>query len=164
MTHSFLALMGGLAVEDEKGHPNPVAQDDRHKYEIVDATLPSEEQIIDLSKADNIAKVITFIQILWVLIQFIGRLAQRLSISTLEVATVAYIFCATITIILWWKKPLDIAIPHIVHATYQQRTHYAEWPWRKTEFHAFRDLCYPFMQSIWSYSSYSLGVSVPDRY
>jgi hypothetical protein len=124
--------MGGLAVEDENCHLHTVAQKNGHRYEIDDTTLPSEEQILDRSKADTVARVITFAQVLWVLIQVIGRLAQRLPISILEITTVAYIFCATITYIAWWNKPLDIPVPHIVRATYPER----EWPKRQTEFDA----------------------------
>jgi hypothetical protein len=138
ITHSFFALMGGLVVEDADGNLYQVAQVDWFKYQINDATLPSEEQILDLSKANTVAKAITFVQILWVLAQIIGRLAQNLTVSTLEVATVAYIFCATITYIAWWNKPLDIAAPLTVSATYRHRA-YNLWPKRRSEADAFLD-------------------------
>ena len=115
------------------------------------STMPrcfQKSKLLHRRKADTIAKVITFIQILWIPILVIGHLAQHLTISIVEVAVVAYIFCATNTYILLQNKPLDIAIPYIFRATYQQRTHSVEWPQGKMEFHAFRDVCYYFLRGI----------------
>ena len=126
--HSFLAIMGGLAAGDEDGNLHTVAQSSWHEFNIDDATLPSEEQILDRSKADTVTRVITFVQVFWVLIQVVGRLAQRLTISTLEVATVGYIFCAIATYVAWWGKPLDVPAPYIVRATYHQTTETRQWP------------------------------------
>jgi hypothetical protein len=41
-------------------------------------------------------------------LQSIARLANNLSISELELMTMAYVVCAFITYILWWHKPFDV--------------------------------------------------------
>jgi hypothetical protein len=53
----------------------------------------SEREIKDKSKADVLAKVLTFLQSGWFALQCIGRGAQRLPLSELEIATVAFITC-----------------------------------------------------------------------
>jgi hypothetical protein len=92
--------------------------------------LPSEEQILDCSKANTVPRVITLAQVPWVLVQVIGRLAHRLPISKLEMVTVAYIFCDAVTFISWWNKPLDIPASRTALATYQC----TEWPERRREY------------------------------
>ena len=71
----------------------------------------SKEDIVDKSKADNLSKMISMVQALWMLAQIIGRLVVDLPVTLLEVNTLAHVICALIIYILWWDKPKLINEP-----------------------------------------------------
>ena len=71
----------------------------------------SKEDILDKSKSDNLSKVISVVQALWMLAQIVGRLITDLPVTLLEVNTLAHIMCAMIIYILWWDKPKLINEP-----------------------------------------------------
>ncbi|SCN92229.1 unnamed protein product [Fusarium fujikuroi] len=73
-----------------------------------------ESEIKDLSKADVITKAFAIIQCTWLVVQSICRTAQGCSISLLELATLAFIFCAFIMHIFWWNKPFDVESRRII--------------------------------------------------
>ncbi|KAF5618415.1 hypothetical protein F25303_13030 [Fusarium sp. NRRL 25303] len=75
-----------------------------------------ESEIKDLSKADVITKAFAIIQCTWLIVQSICRVAQGYTISLLELATLAFIFCAFIMHIFWWNKPFDVESRRIVTA------------------------------------------------
>ncbi|KAK6435932.1 hypothetical protein LTR95_007874 [Oleoguttula sp. CCFEE 5521] len=77
----------------------------------------SEEQIRDKNKADGFARLLTVIPIVWFGISCLGRAAQRLPISSLELGTIAYVFCTIPTFFFWSNKPLDAETVEIIHAT-----------------------------------------------
>lgn len=68
----------------------------------------SEDEILDKSKANGLAKFIVCVQATWFCIQCVNRLALSLSISLLELNTFAHAICTLIIYILWWNKPLDV--------------------------------------------------------
>jgi hypothetical protein len=76
--------------------------------------LPSEVELMDKSKGDWISKSITSIQVIWFVSQLIGRAAQRLPVTTLELFTCAIVVCTAATYIAWWYKPLDVQRPIIL--------------------------------------------------
>jgi len=51
------------------------------------------------------------VQILWLLVQVVGRKIEGYAASLLEVTTVSYVVLAVATYILWWEKPKDIEEP-----------------------------------------------------
>ena len=71
----------------------------------------SKAEILDKSKADNLTKCISCLQAIWMIIQVAGRLAARLPVTLLEVNTMAHVFCALVTYVLWWHKPKLISEP-----------------------------------------------------
>ena len=75
----------------------------------------SEEEVKDKSKGSSFTKLVAFIQAAWFCFACIVRLAQRLPASLLELNTFAHALCTLIVYILWWKKPLNIEKPLIVH-------------------------------------------------
>jgi hypothetical protein len=93
----------------------------------------SEDAIEDRSKADGIAKTLACVQVLWMVIQCIGRKAGNLPISLLELHTLLHVGCAlcmyalsfkvsTQSLMLWIptepsEKPLDVAQATIVDTT-----------------------------------------------
>lgn len=77
------------------------------------ASIPdlSPEDILDRSKTSSLAKSIALVQILWFCAQCVARLAERLPISLLELNTFVHGLFALGTYVLWWNKPLDVALP-----------------------------------------------------
>ena len=76
----------------------------------------SEDEIWDKSKANSLAKAIVCIQAVWFCAQVIGRLAERMPISLLELNTFAHALCALLVYLLWWDKRLDIHEPTVVES------------------------------------------------
>ncbi|KAI4135952.1 MAG: hypothetical protein LQ341_005821 [Variospora aurantia] len=129
MAHNFFASTGGFAFElDESSHSGP------------DAFLPAacprrltltargmaflsacghlpdvpRVDIMDKSKANNLAKALVIIQASWLLIQVVGRLIAKLPVTVLEVNTVAHVMCAFLMYAMWWHKPLSPNEPFIL--------------------------------------------------
>ncbi|MCJ1403744.1 hypothetical protein MMC11_006967 [Xylographa trunciseda] len=71
----------------------------------------SREDILDKSKSDNLSKVLSILQALWMLSQIVGRLIVKLPITLLEINTLAHILSALIIYMLWWNKPKLINEP-----------------------------------------------------
>lgn len=71
----------------------------------------SKEDILDKNKSDNVSKLLSVLQALWMLTQIISRLYGKLPVTLLEVNTLAHIICAIIIYSLWWNKPKLINEP-----------------------------------------------------
>ncbi len=67
----------------------------------------TEEDIKDRSKSDAMTKLLAILQSGWLIIQSIARVAVGLAITELELTTMAFVFCALITYVLWWDKPFN---------------------------------------------------------
>jgi hypothetical protein len=112
--------MGGLIVQDERGNQFRLSPDELAKFldrGWIDIHSIDSAQIHDRDKGDGLTKAIASVQIMWFLLQLIGRAATKLSITTLELFTLAYVVCALSTYFLWWDKPKDVTIAHIVSAS-----------------------------------------------
>lgn len=123
-THSFYANMGGFVFDIDD---DDVPERDRFTMKHTRLTLTprgflllakcgflpyiSERDILDKSKADNVSKLLSLLQALWMLFQILGRLIARLPVTLLEVNTLAHIICAIIIYLLWWNKPKLITEP-----------------------------------------------------
>jgi hypothetical protein len=70
--------------------------------------LPTERDIKDKSKSNWISNIVVTFQILWFIAQLIGRAAQRLPTSTLELFTAGLVVCAIATHLAWLSKPQDV--------------------------------------------------------
>ncbi|OTA95682.1 hypothetical protein M434DRAFT_20093 [Hypoxylon sp. CO27-5] len=132
MAHSFFACTGGFAFELaalDRVMLNPADPvTDRPQRLTLTARgmailakcgqLPSirKEDIEDKSKANNLAKATVIVQATWMLVQVIGRLASKLSVTPLEVNTVAHVLCAFLMYLFWWNKPLLPNEPTILDA------------------------------------------------
>lgn len=71
----------------------------------------SAEDILDKNKSDNLSKLLSVLQALWMFAQIISRLYGKLPVTLLEVNTLAHIICAIIIYALWWNKPKLINEP-----------------------------------------------------
>jgi hypothetical protein len=54
---------------------------------------------------------LTTLQIIWFLVQIVGRAIQRLAVTTLALSTLSFIFCTINTLFFWTHKPLDVEEP-----------------------------------------------------
>ncbi|KIW27463.1 uncharacterized protein PV07_07197 [Cladophialophora immunda] len=74
-----------------------------------------EDEIIrDKSKADNLAKLLVFVQVTWTLLQCISRRAVGYPLTILEVHTLVHALCAMLMYAFWFRKPLNIKDPTMV--------------------------------------------------
>jgi hypothetical protein len=120
MTHSFFTQMGGITVS-LPGEPRNPAQlgwvTDETLSKLISnghleqSFIPTKAEIVDKGKADKLVKSIALIQSLWILVQVIARAIQHLPVTTLEIATLAFLPCATLISFFWWTKPMDVSEP-----------------------------------------------------
>jgi hypothetical protein len=98
LRHCFFANMGGVHLEfrDRKlaGLSSFPVDSDQLLYLVKrnHMNLPeiSEDDIEDRNKADRLARSITIVQVLWFTTNVFGRIAQGLSVTTLELTTLAF--------------------------------------------------------------------------
>ncbi|KAH6879412.1 hypothetical protein B0T10DRAFT_609854 [Thelonectria olida] len=74
----------------------------------------TEEDIQDRSRADSITKLFALVQCSWLVVQTIARGVKGLAISQLELATIAFVFCALVMHFFWWNKPFDVERRHVL--------------------------------------------------
>lgn len=121
MRHAFFADMGGFVLQPKNGDPFPVNGRQllwlitNGKVEYPKHTM---EELWDKSKQDRIVKIITAVQVTYFILQCIGRAAQRLAITTLEINTLAIVVCSLMTSYAWLHKGADVFIPFTVHCQY----------------------------------------------
>lgn len=72
------------------------------------ATLPPAEEITDRSKSDVLTKTILLLQISYYVVAVLERAATGLSISELELGTVAFVACSALTYLPSIQKPKDV--------------------------------------------------------
>ncbi|MCJ1256716.1 hypothetical protein MMC24_004540 [Lignoscripta atroalba] len=116
MRQSFFADMGGVRVQLQDDE-FPVTS--KHIYVLfklglikLDAITPAA--IEDRSKADGVAKLFAIVQTTWFILQCLARLLQQISITSLELSTIAFVVCTIGTNILWWDKPKDVFVPIVL--------------------------------------------------
>jgi len=115
--HSFYALMGGFRIRLNRGG-EATPTDYRLTADAVILLyrrglvnweqIPLHEEIEDRSKADWFIKGLAVFQASTFVIKSIGRVAQGLPITTLELTTLAYLPGMAALSFLWWHKPYDV--------------------------------------------------------
>ncbi|KAK4159407.1 hypothetical protein QBC43DRAFT_304649 [Cladorrhinum sp. PSN259] len=126
MTHSHYAVMGGFAFQTQSARgdfspsgwrrvtltSNGILQLAEHFPELVpDISLG---YINDKSKANALAKAIVILQASWFAAQCLSRMAMGMTISLLELNTLAHAICALFAYVMWWNKPFDVSEPTII--------------------------------------------------
>ena len=111
VVHGFFADSGGIILHPPDTPSFPVNSRAlvylvREKY--LDAPAITEKDIWARSKADRFAKGVALVQSLYLVIQCIGRRAQSLELSSLELVTVAFVACTAVSFYLWMDKPLCV--------------------------------------------------------
>jgi len=124
MAHGHLVVMGGIctvdpSVEDDgqvdpRGPVLTIEQYTKTKERgRLDRKLRkiSEEYIKDRSKSDILSKLIAILQTTWFILQCIARAQQKLTLTELELVTLALASLNAIMYVFWWHKPLGIQVP-----------------------------------------------------
>lgn len=70
-----------------------------------------ETMIAEKSRADFVAKLLAILQASWILIQCIARWKAHLTMTLLELNTLAHTICALLMYLLWMNKPYDVHEP-----------------------------------------------------
>ncbi|KAI4158311.1 MAG: hypothetical protein LQ342_007547 [Letrouitia transgressa] len=117
LRHSLYANMGGFVLHPPDSKPFPIYG--THLVFLVKEgylSLPeiTTEEIKDKSKANGLAKLVTCLQALWFVVQCLGRVAQDLPVSILELLTVTYAWCTFAIYAQWGYKPLDVEVPTVL--------------------------------------------------
>ncbi|KAF7370005.1 hypothetical protein MSAN_00630500 [Mycena sanguinolenta] len=138
-THGMFVSMGGFVSLD--GHPVATRgqlEDPDLGPEFQKAIRNvSEEDIKDRSKGDAFSKGVALLQGLWFTVQCVARAHQRLAITQLEVATLAFAVVNIFIWLLWWNKPLDVQRPIVIGPLMQSGTKTIIFPVQVPRFHRF---------------------------
>lgn len=120
LKQAFFVTMGGVVLRDMSETDIPAVRPTtrslikllkRGKWAL--STLETSD-IDDRSKSDWVVKSIAFAQILWFVVQIMGRAINRMSVTTLELFTLANVCYGAIMYAAWWKKPFDIQTPVVL--------------------------------------------------
>ena len=118
--HGFFACMGGFLLFDNLNHtPRATLSPEELLHFVRDGSVDMPDipkaDLEDRSKGDILSKCIAILQLVWFFIQLVARYVQGLPITLLEIDTLAVAVLTCIAYGWWWKKPKDIARPHLVH-------------------------------------------------
>ncbi len=128
ITHGFYAVMGGFVLENPRETPTEpylppwlrngvlTPQGVRYLMEYAPELVPDvhEDELLDRSKADGLAKTLLVWQVVWFCISCFRRWKEGLPLSLLEVTTLAHASCALLTYAFWWSKPKDVGQPTVI--------------------------------------------------
>ena len=81
----------------------------------IDFPSITEEEIVDKSKGDMLAKSLVVFQTFWFIVQCIARGVQGLVITELELVTLAFAALNGVMYFFWWYKPLDVRSPVTIY-------------------------------------------------
>jgi hypothetical protein len=116
--HTFFLIMGGFTLH-KGGKPIGIleAEDLERLSKAGKIKWPkiTKEEIADRSKGDYLSKTIVLFQTTWFVGQCIARGAYGLTVTELEVVTVAFASLTGVIYYLWWDKPLDVRCSIPVH-------------------------------------------------
>lgn len=106
--------MGGFYYFDGDTPLHPASADDI-KFVVQNSEgmpdLPNKDDINDKSKGDGFSKTVTVLQTLWFVMQCIARAIEGLTITKLEIVTLAYTAISIAMYRFWWSKPLSVSRP-----------------------------------------------------
>ncbi|KAI6400659.1 hypothetical protein MCOR23_004718 [Pyricularia oryzae] len=121
MRLAFFADMGGFVLEtapdpedDNSTISFPLNAKQLHWLVVnkhLSYPLTTSGEVNDKSKQDRLAKLITSIQIGYLVVECVARAAQGLVLTTLELNTLAIVVCSLMTSYTWLHKPVDVRHP-----------------------------------------------------
>jgi hypothetical protein len=77
----------------------------------------TEDEIMDRSKSDPLAKIIALFQTFWFIAQCIARGVEGLSVTNIEILACAFAVLNIFTYFLWWNKPKRVRFPIKIDAS-----------------------------------------------
>ena len=123
ITHGFFASMGGFMLYKDGVMTEALEIEELEQLASegkIDWPSISERDIKDRSKGDSFSKGFVVLQTTWFITQCIARGVAGLSLTELELASLAFAILNGVLYFLWWNKPLDVyrAVPvHFHHPT-----------------------------------------------
>ena len=118
IVHAFYANAGGFMLNTPDCPAFPINAKSIHYLRSTGWIKPlniTRESIWDRSKADLFAKGFALIQTSWLLIQCISRVIQQLSITPLELFSLAFILPTIATGFFWANKPQNVEEPSVIN-------------------------------------------------
>ena len=135
LRQGFFADMGGFILNTPDTKPFPLNAKQLHwlvVHKFIDVPTISKAEISDKSKQDKLAKIITTFQIGFLILQTLGRVAQNLAITTLELNALAIVVCSVMTSLTWLSKPTDVHTPVELHTSHSIKTIIGPRDWKIT--------------------------------
>lgn len=117
LEHGFYADSGGFRLVSSDYPDFPItAASIRYlvKGGYMECPSITRDEIWDKSKADKFAKGFALIQSAWLVLQTITRASQGLSISPLELFTIAFVVSTVMSYFFWFHKPQHVSVPTYV--------------------------------------------------
>jgi hypothetical protein len=118
-THGFFVSMGGFILCDGDGNMIQTLSIERLEALVSEGKIRwpciSVDEIKDRSKRDVLSKGFAVLQTTWFITQCIARAVYGLTITELEIATLAFAVLNGLLSFLWWNKPQDVACPAPVY-------------------------------------------------
>jgi hypothetical protein len=123
MRHAFFANMGGFAMRTTDGatffldapqilwllsHRVVSMTQFEHQF------LLDKRTIDDRNKTDGFVRVIAVAQALWFCVDIVGRAAQGLAVTTLEITVIGIVINSVVVYYFWKDKPADVQSIEIV--------------------------------------------------
>ncbi|CAK5271556.1 unnamed protein product, partial [Mycena citricolor] len=106
MTHGFFFTMGGFIDAERR---SLLTSEDLERPGVLKSIREvREEDIRDKSKADALAKAFAILQASWFIMQCVARVLQRLPLTQIEIATLAFALLNIVMWLFWWHKPLGV--------------------------------------------------------
>jgi hypothetical protein len=112
----------------------------------------SKHDIKDRSKTDAFSKVFAIVQSSWLVVQSITRVASGLSLSQLELATMAYIIPAAVMYGFWLEKPFGVEHVTTIHRP-RDKMSTNPVPWKKTSWYDVAENAISLEKEFWKEST-----------
>jgi len=107
--------MGGFQTIDEDGTSYELAGVIRIESSHLHILNIPVEEIEDRSKADFVAKMVTVVQTLWFAMQILHRAIEGLTVTEIELTTLAHVVLNIFVYWCWWNKPVNLRFPFEVY-------------------------------------------------
>ncbi len=115
--HGFFVNMGGLELKSQGSPAFPINSRQLH-YMVAKGhiryPLLEIKQIINRSNSDYFQIMLTSFQLTWFVVQLVGRLAERLPVTTMEFLTLLSSLCTGFICYQWSQKPRNVRIPIVL--------------------------------------------------
>ncbi|KAF2222049.1 hypothetical protein BDZ85DRAFT_274887 [Elsinoe ampelina] len=120
MRLAFFADMGGFVLNSPDFRQFPLNAKQLH-WLVINGHIayPSvkSDELWDKSKQDRLFRIVTCFQISYLILQCIGRSAQKLAITALELNALGIVICSLMTSFAWLHKPADVRTPIHIHTS-----------------------------------------------